>query len=83
MCVCRFCVCMHDTAVWADGSDLMGVAGTSCASPTAAGVFSLVNDKRLAAGKPSLGFMNPLLYKMPKALSDIDTGNDNTTQHTA
>ena len=74
---------MHDTAVWADGSDLMGVAGTSCASPTAAGVFSLVNDKRLAAGKPSLGFMNPLLYKMPKALSDIDTGNDNTPQHTA
>ena len=29
-----------------------GIAGTSCASPTAAGVFSLVNDQRLAAGKP-------------------------------
>lgn len=51
-------------AVWAEGHDLMGVAGTSCASPTAAGVFSLVNDKRLAAGKPALGFMNPLIYKV-------------------
>ena len=50
-------------AVWAGGHDDIGVAGTSCASPTAAGVFSLVNDKRLAAGKPTLGFMNPLLYK--------------------
>lgn len=50
-------------AVWAGGHDDIGVAGTSCASPTAAGVFSLINDKRLAAGKPTLGFMNPLLYK--------------------
>lgn len=50
-------------AVWAGGHDDIGVAGTSCASPTAAGVFSLINDKRLAAGKPALGFMNPLLYK--------------------
>lgn len=50
-------------AVWAGGHDDIGVAGTSCASPTAAGIFSLINDKRLAAGKPTLGFMNPLLYK--------------------
>ncbi len=28
-----------------------GVAGTSCASPTAAGVFALLNDARLAAKK--------------------------------
>ena len=29
-----------------------GVAGTSCASPTAAGVLSLLNDLRFAQGKP-------------------------------
>jgi hypothetical protein len=29
-----------------------GVAGTSCASPTAAGIFALLNDLRLAAGVP-------------------------------
>ena len=39
-----------------------GVAGTSCASPTAAGVIALLNDARLAAGKSTLGFMNPWLY---------------------
>ena len=40
------------------------VAGTSCASPTAGGLFSLVNDARLAAGKLQLGHLNPLLYQL-------------------
>jgi hypothetical protein len=35
------------------------VAGTSCASPTAGGIFGLVNDVRAQAGKPPLGFLNP------------------------
>lgn len=42
----------------------MGVAGTSCATPIYAGVLSLLNDIRLLAGKPTLGFFNPLLYKL-------------------
>lgn len=50
------------------------VAGTSCASPTFAGILSLVNDVRLRAGKPSLGFVNPLLYKNPGALNDVTSG---------
>ena len=33
--------------------------GTSCASPTASGVISLINDARLAAGKTQLGYLNP------------------------
>jgi tripeptidyl-peptidase-1 len=51
-----------------------GVAGTSCASPTAAGVISLLNDLRLQAGKPSLGFLNHFLYQTASALNDITTG---------
>lgn len=43
---------------------LPGVAGTSCASPAIAGIFGLLNDLRLTAGKPSLGFLNPLLYHL-------------------
>ncbi len=51
------------------------VAGTSCASPTAAGVFGLLNDARLAAGKAPLGFLNPLLYAAPAgALTDVASG---------
>merc|ERR1711862_1085477 len=35
-----------------------GVAGTSCATPTASGVFTLLNDLRLQAGKSTLGFLS-------------------------
>lgn len=45
---------------------LPGVAGTSCAAPTFAGVISLLNDLRLQNGKPPLGFLNPLLVRLPK-----------------
>jgi tripeptidyl-peptidase-1 len=52
-----------------------GVAGTSCASPTAAGVFALLNDVRLSAGKPPLGFLNPFIYQAAAAFNDITVGN--------
>jgi len=51
-----------------------GVAGTSCASPTAAGVFVLLNDLRLEAGQSPLGFLNPLIYRHAEAFNDITTG---------
>ena len=52
-----------------------GVAGTSCASPTAAGVIGLLNDLRLQAGKPTLGFLNPFLYQLAHGgLTDITKG---------
>ena len=40
------------------------VDGTSCATPTTAGIVSLLNDVRLNAGKSTLGFLNPLLYQL-------------------
>jgi len=52
-----------------------GVAGTSCASPTAAGVIGLLNDLRLQNGKATLGFLNPLLYQNADALFDVTTGS--------
>jgi tripeptidyl-peptidase I len=52
-----------------------GVAGTSCASPTAAALFSLLNDLRFQAGKSSLGFLNPLVYKYTTAFNDVKTGS--------
>jgi len=52
------------------------VAGTSCSSPTVAGIFALLNDIRFAAGKSSLGWLNPLLYQNPSAFNDITSGSN-------
>jgi tripeptidyl-peptidase-1 len=39
------------------------VDGTSASAPIFAGVITLLNDARAAAGLPPLGFLNPILYK--------------------
>ncbi|KAI0823314.1 family S53 protease [Trametes gibbosa] len=53
------------------------VGGTSCSSPIFASIVSLLNDDLAAAGKPSLGFLNPFLYSTGKAaLNDITTGSN-------
>ncbi|RAK98507.1 S53 family peptidase [Aspergillus ibericus CBS 121593] len=55
--------------------DLYGSGGTSAASPVFAGLIGLLNDARLRAGKPALGFLNPLLYSQGyKALTDVTLG---------
>lgn len=62
-----------DFIVWA-GLPAWGVAGTSCASPTAAAIFTLLNDLRMQNGKSTLGFLNPLIYKSADAFNDITEG---------
>ncbi|KAF2971878.1 hypothetical protein GQX73_g1707 [Xylaria multiplex] len=57
-----------------DKGALHGYQGTSCSAPAFAGIVGLLNDARLRAGKPTLGFLNPLLYKNPHALNDITLG---------
>jgi tripeptidyl-peptidase-1 len=54
----------------------MPVAGTSCSSPTVAGIIALLNDARFQAGKTSLGFLNPLIYSHPSAFNDITSGSN-------
>ncbi|CZT24372.1 related to tripeptidyl-peptidase I [Ramularia collo-cygni] len=49
--------------------------GTSSAAPAVAAVIALLNDVRFRAGKPALGFINPLLYGLNGAgLTDITKG---------
>ena len=56
----------------------VSVDGTSCATPTVAGIVSLLNDVRLNSNQPTLGFMNPLLYTTLKGRGFIDvTKGDN------
>ena len=50
--------------------------GTSASTPTVAGVFALVNDALLAAGKAPLGWLNPLLYKsLHSSFTDVTSGS--------
>ncbi|KAJ7436198.1 subtilisin-like protein [Mycena latifolia] len=41
-----------------------------------ASVVALLTNERIAAGKPGLGFINPLLYQNPSAFNDITAGNN-------
>jgi len=53
------------------------IGGTSASSPAFAGIISLLNDARIAAGKPPLGFLNPLIYSIGnRAFNDITVGNN-------
>ena len=48
---------------------------TSAASPTFAGIVSLLNSARLSEGRKPLGFLNPFIYKYGyRGLTDIVNG---------
>lgn len=65
---------LADVIVWDNRFGTVG--GTSAASPTVAAIFALVNDALLAAGKNTIGFLNPWLYKKGhKAFTDITSGS--------
>ncbi|KZT02535.1 subtilisin-like protein [Laetiporus sulphureus 93-53] len=51
------------------------IYGTSCSAPTFASIVALINDRRLAAGNSTLGFLNPFLYyNASTAFHDIVSG---------
>jgi len=52
-----------------------GVSGTSCSTPTFAGLVTLLNNIRLEVGK-TLGHINPFLYMNPQGFNDITMGNN-------
>ena len=59
------------------GGEVAVVGGTSCSTPTVAGIISLLNDVRLNKGMSTLGFFNPLLYKLQgQGFSDITKGEN-------
>lgn len=69
------------------GGELGPAGGTSAAAPVVASIVALLNDARLCAGKPALGFLNPLIYQYADkgGFTDITSGQSwgcagNTTQ---
>ncbi|KJA29731.1 hypothetical protein HYPSUDRAFT_152704 [Hypholoma sublateritium FD-334 SS-4] len=62
--------------VFVDGIEYL-IGGTSASSPTFAGFVAMLNDVRLSAGQPPLGFLNPFLYsKGFEGLNDITRGHN-------
>jgi tripeptidyl-peptidase-1 len=49
--------------------------GTSMSAPIVAGMFNLINEQRLQAGKPPVGFVNPTLYAYEEMFNDIVHGD--------
>jgi tripeptidyl-peptidase-1 len=43
-----------------------------------ASMVALLNSERIAAGKPGLGFLNPLIYQHGDAFKDFTTGMERT-----
>jgi len=59
-----------------------GVMGTSASTPSVAGIISMINENRLKANKPVLGFLNPWIYKNPQAFFDVTSGcNEGCLDH--
>jgi hypothetical protein len=80
--------CVPDVAAAADpnyGATVVyqgkqvAIGGTSWSTPTWAAFCALINQSRVAAGKPPLGFLNPKLYPLilTTAYRDITSGTNN------
>ncbi|KAL7945380.1 peptidase S8/S53 domain-containing protein [Trichoderma barbatum] len=49
--------------------------GTSAAAPIVAAMLTRINEERLKAGMPTLGFVTPALYANPSVFNDITVGS--------
>jgi subtilase family serine protease len=69
----------------ADNGQQETTGGTSCASPMWAGFAALANQQAVAAGLPTIGFLNPALYHIgtnsgyTACFDDITVGNNTNT----
>ncbi|MGP8247418.1 MAG: protease pro-enzyme activation domain-containing protein [Bryobacteraceae bacterium] len=73
----------HDAYLIYYTGSLYSVGGTSCATPTMAGILALLNQHQIKQGRqsaPGLGNINPQLYRLaqnsPTAFHDIVSGNN-------
>lgn len=56
--------------------ELSLVYGTSASSPMVGSLITLINQERIAAGKGTVGFINPTIYANPGAFNDITSGSN-------
>lgn len=59
------------------GGKFSAVGGTSAACPVVASIFSIINNERIAAGKSTMGWLNPFIYSNSDAFNDVSSGTNN------
>lgn len=52
------------------------VGGTSASTPLFAGLVSLLNEARLDAGKPPMGYLNIWIFQNPSMFTDVTVGTN-------
>lgn len=52
------------------------IGGTSMSSPIFGAILNRINEERIAAGKSTVGFVNPTLYANPSVLNDVTAGDN-------
>ncbi|KAK1751148.1 subtilisin-like protein [Echria macrotheca] len=57
-----------------DKGYLSMMSGTSASAPVFAGIVALLNAARKTKGEPPLGFLNPWLYNVTHAFTDVTSG---------
>ncbi|CAG8204143.1 unnamed protein product [Penicillium salamii] len=53
-----------------------GMGGSSASTPIFAAILTRINEERLAVGKSTVGFVNPVLYAHPEAFFDVTVGDN-------
>lgn len=64
----------HILVFWKGGPVVGG--GTSASAPIFAAMLTRINEERIAAGRPTVGFVNPLLYAHPEVFRDVTEGSN-------
>ncbi|KAJ7041450.1 family S53 protease [Mycena alexandri] len=59
-----------------DGGVVDFLEATEYSATIFASIVALLNNERIAAGKPGLGFLNPLIYSNGDAFNDMKTGSN-------
>ncbi|KAH3732962.1 tripeptidyl peptidase I precursor [Pelomyxa schiedti] len=63
------------------GGNWYQVSGSSASSPVFAALVTLINGERIKQGKPSLGWLTPILYQLgedhPEIFNDVTKGRNN------
>jgi tripeptidyl-peptidase I len=58
------------------GGAITTVDGTSASAPIVGSLLTLINEQLALAGKPPVGFINPVIYENQGAFNDITSGSN-------